>query len=146
MRRRPETKILALSMYTDNERVAQAFEAGILGYATKTQPPAEVVRAIRQVAQGQRYLAPNFSSAVVDDYRRQRHEGTPDMPLRALTNREREIFDLTVRGGSNEGIATQLGISRRTVETHRSRILRKLHAHNAMDLVRLAAQLGILDG
>jgi DNA-binding NarL/FixJ family response regulator len=141
----PQTKILALSMYSDAEHVSQAFEAGMLGYATKAQPAGEVVDAIRTVAQGRRYLAPSFSPAMLEDYQSQRRSGAPASPLRALTSREREIFDLTVRGLSNEAIARQLGISRRTVETHRSRILRKVHAHNAMDLVRLAAQLGILE-
>lgn len=145
VRRTPQTRILALSMYSDAEHVTQAFEAGILGYATKAQPASEVVDAIRTVAQGRRYLAPSLSPAMLDDYQSQRRSGPLASPLRALTSREREIFDLTVRGLSNEAIARQLGISRRTVETHRSRILRKTHAHNAMDLVRLAAQLGILE-
>jgi DNA-binding NarL/FixJ family response regulator len=142
----PQTKILALSIYSDAEHVTRAFEAGMLGYATKAQPAGEVVDAIRTVAQGRRYLAPSFSPALLHEYESHHNSGSLGSPLGALTKRERQIFDLTVRGLPNAAIATELGISRRTVETHRSRILHKLHAHNAMGLVRMAAQLGILEG
>jgi two-component system response regulator NreC len=144
LRRSPGRRLLALTMYDDEERVAQAIEAGALGYAIKSQPADEVVTAIKTVASGQRYLAPQLSTFVLDDYCRQRRSGQPSAPLRALTSREREVFDLTVRGMSNESIGGQLGISRRTVETHRSRILRKLHASSAVELVRIAAQHGLL--
>jgi two-component system response regulator NreC len=145
LRRQPRTRLLALTMFDDEERVARAFEGGIHGYAVKAQPASEVMSAIHAVAEGRQYLAPSFSRAAIDEYRSRRTSGDPASPLRSLTAREREIFDCAVRGLSNSAIAEQLGISRRTVETHRSRILRKLHAHTAVDLVRLAAQHGLLD-
>ena len=145
LRRDPRRKIFALTMYLDEEHVAQALDAGIVGYATKEQPAAEVLEAIRTVASGRSYLSPLISRFVVDEYLRlRRGGGAEDSPLRSLTQREREIFELTVRGLSNDRIASELQISKRTVETHRSRILKKLAVHSASDLVRLAARHGLL--
>lgn len=148
LREDPQRKILALSMVNDEQYIAQALEAGVLGYASKEQATVEVVAAIRRVAQRLPYLAPGVSGAAIDDLRRRArsgregHEG--EAPLATLTRREREIFDLTVQGLATADIARQLLISKRTVETHRARILRKLKAHSATDLVRLAARLGLL--
>ena len=146
LRRQPQQRILALSMFADEEHVAQAFEVGVLGYASKDVSSTELFGAIRSVAHGQAYLAPGISRVVLDECMRIRRAGHgPDTPLHALTQREREIFDLAVRGLSNQDIASQLCISKRTVETHRGRIMRKLHVHSATDLVRLAARNGLLD-
>ncbi|MGZ6141816.1 MAG: response regulator [Myxococcales bacterium] len=148
LRQNPLRKVMALSMVKDEQHVASALEAGVLGYASKEQSAEDVLAAIRAVAQRQTYLAPGISRAVVEDVR---HESRPrslpaaDLsPLATLTQREREVFDLTVSGIPTAGIARQLFISKRTVETHRARILRKLNAHSATDLVRLAAKLGLL--
>ena len=146
LRRQPHQRILALSMFADEEHVAQALEVGVLGYASKDLSAGELFSAIRSVAQGEAYLAPGISRVVLDEYMRMRRAGHgPETPLRGLTRREREIFDLAVRGLSNQDIASQLCISKRTVETHRGRIMRKLHVHSATDLVRLAARSGLLD-
>jgi DNA-binding NarL/FixJ family response regulator len=145
LRQDPKRRMMALSMLRDEQHVAQALDAGMLGYASKEQSVDEVVEAIHAVAQRQPYLAPSISRFVLEDYRRlRRGESQPGTPLAALTHREREIFDLTVSGMATAEIARQLYISKRTVETHRARILRKLGAHSATDLVRLAAKLGLL--
>lgn len=143
LREDPSRKLIALSMVRDEQHVAQAFDAGMLGYASKEQSVQEVVTAIRTVAARQRYLAPTISRVAVEDYRRMRGN-EQSSPLSSLTRREREVFDLTVAGAVTAEIARRLVISRRTVETHRARILRKLNAHSATDLVRLAARLGLL--
>jgi two-component system response regulator NreC len=146
LRRQPHQHILALSMFADEEHVAQALEVGVLGYASKDLSAGELFSAIRAVGHGQAYLGPGISRVVLEEYMRMRRTGrTPETPLRGLTQREREIFDLAVRGLSNQDIASQLCISKRTVETHRGRIMRKLHVHSATDLVRLAARHGLLD-
>jgi len=146
LRRQPHQRILALSMFADEEHVAQALEVGVLGYASKDLSASELFSAIRSVAHGEAYLSPGISRVVLDEYMRMRRSGHgPETPLRCLTRREREIFDLAVRGLSNQDIASQLCISKRTVETHRGRIMRKLHVHSATDLVRLAARNGLLD-
>jgi DNA-binding NarL/FixJ family response regulator len=146
LRRDEDRRILMLSMYLDEDRVAQALEAGALGYASKDQSARELIEAIRAVAEGERYLAPPLSRALLEDYLRIRRDGQrAATPLGALTAREKEIFELAVRGLSNEAIAQHLSISKRTVETHRGRILRKLHVHSATELVRFAARHGLLE-
>lgn len=147
LRQNPQRKVIALSMVKDEEHVASALDAGVLGYASKEQSAEDVLAAIRTVAQRQTYLAPGISRVVLEDVRRRPRPAPADVsaaPLAQLTQREREIFDLTVNGASTADIASQLFISKRTVETHRARILRKLNAHSATDLVRLAARLGLL--
>jgi DNA-binding NarL/FixJ family response regulator len=138
----PQLKVIALSMVHDEQHVVEALDAGVLGYASKEQSAEEVISAILAVSQRQPYLAPFISRAALDEYRRTRQAAAS--PLDILTRREREVFDLTVAGGVTADIGRQLFISRRTVETHRARILRKLNAHSATDLVRLAARLGLL--
>ena len=147
IRQNPMRKVIALSMVKDEQHVANALDAGVLGYASKEQSAEDVLAAIRAVSQRQTYLAPGISRVVLEDVRRRPRLPTgepPAAPLAQLTQREREIFDLTVGGASTADIARQLFISKRTVETHRARILRKLNAHSATDLVRLAAKLGLL--
>jgi len=145
LRRLPQRRVLMLSMLLDEQRVAEALEAGALGYAGKAQSLEEVLEAIRTVAAGRVYVPPVLSRFVVQDYLRlRRGEAKPDSPLSRLTRREREVFDLIVAGGTTASIAKGLFISQRTVETHRSRILHKLKARSAADLVRLAARLDLL--
>ena len=146
LRRQPHQRILALSMFADEEHVAQALEVGVLGYASKDLSANELFTAIRSVGRGQAYLGPGISRVVLEEYMRMRRTGRgPETPLRGLTQREREIFDLAVRGLSNQDIASQLCAAKRTMETHRGRIMRQLHVHSATDLVRLAARHGLLD-
>src|SRR3954468_3575190 len=146
LREDPNRRVLALSMVADEAHVADALQAGMLGYACKAQSAAEVVEAIRTVARGETYLAPQVSGFVVSDYRRLRGGGdsATRLPIASLTAREREIFELCIQGMPTAEIARQLSISPSTVETHRGRILRKLNAHSAVDLVRLAARWGLL--
>ena len=122
-------RILVLSMHAEEDRIAQALAAGALGWASKEQAATELFGAIRTVASGKPYLAPSLSHFVFDDYVRI----------------QREVFELVIRGLPNDTIAQTLTISRRTVETHRSRILHKLHAHSVADLMRFAARHGLLD-
>jgi DNA-binding NarL/FixJ family response regulator len=145
LRRSPKLRVLLLSMLIDEEHVAQALDAGVAGYAAKEQSADEVFQAIRAVGAGKSYLSPLISRFILEEYMRLRRGGAPsDSPLRTLTGREREIFELSVRGLSNETISAQLTISKRTVETHRGRIMRKLGVHSAADLVRVAARHGLL--
>lgn len=131
--------VLVLSVHAERDHVAEALLAGASGYALKEDRADELVRAIRVVAGGGRYLASRLShlstaaTAAVDAD-----------PLLKLSPREREIFDLLVRGGTNETIARELFISVRTVETHRTHILRKLDVHSLTDLVRFAVRKGLL--
>jgi DNA-binding NarL/FixJ family response regulator len=137
IRREPNRRVLMLSQVTSEDFVSQAFSAGASGYALKEQGMDEVIDAITTVHRGKRYLAPRFPTGLLDQAR-------TDGPLASLSSREQEVFDLLVRGFSNDGVAAELHISRKTVETHRSHILKKLDVHSVVDLLRLAARHGLL--
>ena len=141
LRRDPRARILMLTMMDEPAPAAEAFAAGALGYATKNQPSAELATAIRTVAARDRYLSPIISQAEVD---RALTTQTASDPLAVLTAREREVFDLLLLGKTSIEMGRELFISARTVETHRARILHKLGARTTVDLVRLAARLGLL--
>jgi DNA-binding NarL/FixJ family response regulator len=138
-RRKDGSPILVLSMHQSADIVADAFAAGITGYALKQQSMLELVDAVRVVASGKRYLAPQIPPEVIDE-----EAVRGDGVLALLSSREREIFDLIVRGSSNATIAQQLFISIKTVETHRARILKKLGVHSVGELIRLAVRHGLL--
>jgi two-component system response regulator NreC len=144
LRDHPEQHVLALTMAADEVHVSDALQAGVLGYACKAQSAAEVVDAIRTVARGESYLAPQVAGFVRDTNGFPRPRHVDGLLISSLTAREREIFDLCIQGNPTVDIARQLGISPRTVETHRGRILRKLNAHSAVELVRMAARWGLL--
>jgi DNA-binding NarL/FixJ family response regulator len=135
-RRSPLLRLLMLSSRVEEHLVAEALEAGALGYIGKEQPIADLLLAMRTVGQGNSYLPPQISAERIASRMRRGDKG----PLGALSTREREVFDLLVRGFGNEQVGVDLGISRRTVETHRSRILKKLHVHSAVELIGLAAR------
>ena len=143
LKKDPRVKVLFLSMHAAAAYVAEALAAGAKGYATKDQPAADVVEAIRAVGRGDTYLAPKIPRRLVE--RPHGAAGTNDAgPLELLTPRERDVFNLVVNGFSNEGIAGELGISVKTVETHRAHVNRKLAVHSTGELIRFAAVRGLL--
>lgn len=134
----PDCKIIGLSMVDEPVRIAQMFRAGASGYALKSQPPEELLAAIRTVLAGSEYLPASISSEQVEHHRRS-EESSPSR----LTAREREIFVYLVRGQTNRDIAATLFISRRTVEAHRLHIHSKLNARSLLELVEIAKRYGI---
>ena len=144
LQRNPGQRILFLSMVKDEAQVAGALEAGALGYATKDQTAEDLFNAVRTVASGRSYLGTTLKSENVEEHRRLLRSEPRLGQLSSLTVRERQVFDLTVSGLTARDVGDKLSISARTVETHRARILRKLGAHSAADLVRLAARAGLL--
>lgn len=137
---KPTLKILGLSVLDEPTIIASMLRAGAAGYALKTQPPQEVTEAIRAVLAGVRYIPPRVSQPAVMAL----VGGHGEQPLHRLTRREREIFDLLIRGHSNDEIGCRLFIARRTVETHRQRIMKKLATHSILDMIRVAARQGAL--
>jgi DNA-binding NarL/FixJ family response regulator len=135
-----DLKVLALSVLDEPVMIAAMLRAGASGYALKTQPPVEIIEAVREVLSGTVYLPPRVSREAVLSL----VQGNGERPLERLTRREREIFDLLIHGNTNEQIGSRLFISRRTVETHRQRIMRKLATHSIVDMIRLAAREGAL--
>lgn len=138
----PGCKILGLSVIDEPTLITDMLRAGASGFALKTQPTEEIVEAIRTVIGGVRYLPPRVSHDAIDCELVQ----TTGRPLGRLTRREREVFELLIRGHSNDDIAGHLFIARRTVETHRQRIMKKPSARSIVEMLRVAAVHGGLSG
>jgi DNA-binding NarL/FixJ family response regulator len=134
----PRCRVLGLSVIDDPGLIADMLRAHACGFAIKTQPIAEIVDALRQVLGGLRYLPPGVSRNAVDAAL----AGTGVHAVQRLTRREREVFELLIRGYSNNEVATSLFISRRTAETHRQRIMNKLSVHSLAQMQRIAALHG----
>jgi len=133
----PACRVLALSVVDEPAIIADMLRAGATGYALKTEASEQLMQAVRAVAAGERYLSPGLPRDAIEAQLATKHE-SPDA---CLTRREREVFDLLIQGYSNSEIASKLYVARRTVETHRYRITRKLHAHSVLDLQRVATRL-----
>lgn len=134
----PACKILVLSVIDEPGLIADILRAGASGYALKTQSVPEILTAIRQVLGGVRYLPTSVPREAIEAAL----GDTSGHPLVQLTRREREVFELLIRGRSNDEIATRLFISVRTAETHRQRIGKKLSAHSIVQMQRIAARHG----
>jgi DNA-binding NarL/FixJ family response regulator len=142
-RRSPQTAVILLSMYAGDRYVIEALRSGASGYVVTEARGIELIRAIRKVVAGGRYLSAPLSERRLDTWLRQAKARTLE-PYDPLTSREREVFHLVAEGHSNDNIAGRLSISRRTTESHRANIMRKLHLSNQIDLVRFAIARGIL--
>jgi two-component system, NarL family, response regulator NreC len=135
----PGIRVVALTAHCEDEQVLAALEAGIEGYVLKTEATADLVRALREVARGRTYLSPGISRTVVDaSLGRRRRAEDP------LTPREREVLQLVAEGKATKEVAQLLGISVKTAEFHRSRLMGKLGIHETASLVRYAIRKGIV--
>ncbi len=138
-RRSPETRVVILSMHAHEAYVLEALLAGAAAYVLKESSSDELVKAIRAVTTGRRYLSPPLSEEALGAYSRRTGSLPPD-PYHTLTAREREVLQLTAEGHSGADIAERLFISPRTVETHRANLMRKLKVRNQKELIRYALQ------
>jgi DNA-binding NarL/FixJ family response regulator len=136
----PETHILMLSMHDSPEHVFQALRAGAMGYVLKESAGDEVVAAVRAVHAGRRYLSERISQRAVEDYLRERN---PDHPLERLSPRERQVLKLIVEGNTSNEVAALLGLSPKSVDTYRSRLMLKLGIDDLPGLVKFAIRNGI---
>jgi len=139
----PSAKLLVLSCYDDEFRVAEALRAGAQGYLVKTSELAEVIDGIRRIASGGAPLSQRIAGAVVRAMRKPAPEGTGG--LDALTPRERQVLRLLAAGISTRETAARLTISPKTVETHRVRIYAKLGCKSAVELTRIAVRTGLIE-
>jgi DNA-binding NarL/FixJ family response regulator len=139
----PSTQIIILSMHSTTEHIFRALQAGARGYLLKESAGIEVVKAVRSVHAGHRYLSQKISDTLVDDYVRQRQAAEPKSPLASLSPREREVLQLVVEGKSSIEIADALSLSVKTVETYRSRLMYKLDISDLPGLVKFAIQHGL---
>jgi DNA-binding NarL/FixJ family response regulator len=140
----PASRIVMLSMHSDEGYVLKALKAGARGYLLKASSEADVRAAVRAVAAGNAYFSPSITKLLVDDYvgelRRRGVEDSYDL----LSLREKEILQLLASGKSNREIAEMLHISVTTAESHRSSIMQKLHLHNIADLILYAVRKGLI--
>jgi DNA-binding NarL/FixJ family response regulator len=141
-RRSPRTRVVILSMHSNEAYVVEALQAGATAYVLKESGADELIHAIREAAAGRRYLSPPISEQAIAVYL-QKAERKPD-PYDTLTFREREVLQLTAEGHSGTEISHRLFISPRTVESHRANLMRKLGVRNQKELIRYAVQRGIL--
>jgi two-component system, NarL family, response regulator NreC len=134
----PGTKAILLTMYSDRPYVLQAMQAGARGYVLKSQAAQDLLRAIEEVLRGAAYLSPGVAGLLVDAYRQRDDE--PEL----LTAREREVLQLIGEGKTTKAIAGVIGVSFKTAESHRSRVMKKLDIHETAGLVRYAIRRGLL--
>src|SRR2546426_12446687 len=134
----PRTKIILLTMHTEEPYVLEALQAGTVGYVLKTQAAVDIVQAIREALQGAIYLSPRVANTVVQAYLTR-----STLPPDPLTSREREIVQRIAEGQTTREIAALLGVSVKTVESHRINLMRKLDIHETASLVRYAISRGL---
>lgn len=139
----PVTRIVVLSMYSDEAYVLEALRKGATGYVLKDAQSTDLLKALHAVAMGHHYLSPPLSERAIEVYARKAGSATLDL-FETLTKREREVLQLAAEGLSQNEIAARLSISPRTSETHRANLMRKLGLQNQTDLVRFAIRRGIV--
>jgi DNA-binding NarL/FixJ family response regulator len=137
----PKTRVLILSMHDNAEYVLESVRAGAHGYLLKDTAATELREAIRTVCRGQSYFSPPVASRLTAAVR---GEQNPPPGLEQLTGREREVLLGITRGRTNKEIAVELGISHRTVETHRESLMRKLQLRTVAELTRFALSAGLV--
>ena len=134
---KPQVRLIVLTQHDEPQYVAEALRCGVRGYVLKNQAARDLVLAIEVVARGEVYLSPGVASAVAEAC------ATPGRGVDGLSMRERQVLQLIAEGNSTKDIATQLRISAKTVESHRSKLMRELDIHDTAGLVRYAIRRGV---
>jgi DNA-binding NarL/FixJ family response regulator len=143
-RKSPATRILVLSMHSDEAYVNQILKAGATGYLLKDSADVDLLQAVDAVSKGKSFFSPAIAKVMLDDYVRQLADKGITDRYESLSEREREIFQLIAEGKANKEIAALLSISPSTVETHRARIMEKLDLHSAAEIVLYAVRRGVI--
>ena len=136
----PATRMLVLSMHSSLEYIYQAFQAGAHGYMLKESAGSEVVAAVRSVHAGKMFLSRRLAGSAVEQYLRERHT---ESPLESLSTRERQVLQLIVDGKTSSEVAVILTLSPKSVDTYRSRVMRKLGVSDMPGLVKFAIRHGL---
>jgi DNA-binding NarL/FixJ family response regulator len=136
----PEIHVIVLSMYSNRAHVIGALQAGAGGYVVKKSAAKEVVDAIRAVHDGRRYLSKDIADVVIDQVS---DKSASKSPLELLSSRERQVLQMLAEGHDTAAIAAILSLSRKSVDTYRSRMMEKLDIHDVAGLVRFAIQHGL---
>ena len=137
-----DIKVIVLSMHSNEEYVQKALTAGAKGYLVKGADPLELELAIRAVARGELYLSPAVSKPLIDGFLQ--HQQGHSEKNRELTSRQREILQLIAEGQSSKNIATILGLSVKTIDSHRTELMNRLGIHEVAGLVRYAIRQGVI--
>jgi DNA-binding NarL/FixJ family response regulator len=144
----PGVRIVMLSMYANEEYVAQALQSGATGYLMKDAATFELELALRSVIRGESYLSPAVSSTLVSDYlRRVKDQEVTSLNAAnavALTPRQREILQMIAKGKTNKEIARILDLSLKTIDSHRTQLMGRLNVHDVTGLVRYAIAIGLI--
>ena len=143
-KQRPETKVVFLSMYDDEDYLSECVEMGASGYILKESPADQLLTAVREVYRGGNYLSPRLLSRLVDGFRMQGRSPVRQPRYGTLTKREREILKMLAEGRSVKEIAAGFDLSVKTVEAHKFNLMRKLDIHNKAQLVQYAIQKKII--
>jgi two-component system response regulator NreC len=141
---RPETKVLFLTMYDDEDYLVEGMEAGGNGYVLKDSPAQQMLAAVRDVHRGGSFLSPRMLSQLVDDFRSRIKSATRLPRFATLTPREKQVLKMLAEGSSVKEIACELNLSVKTVEAHKFNLMRKLDIHNKAHLVQYAIQKKII--
>jgi len=140
----PGTRMIILSMYAHTQAIRRALQAGAMGYLPKESASKEIVEAVRTVHRGSRYLSSDISNLVIEDYAKPDRAKQAQDPLGCLSARERQILDFVVEGQSSAQIAETLCLSAKSVETYRSRLMKKLGARRFLDLVKFVVRHNLI--
>jgi DNA-binding NarL/FixJ family response regulator len=140
----PQTKILILSMYSNEAYVRKAFELGAKGYILKNAIEVDLNRAVMALAEGEAYFSPGISNIVLESLKAGSFQDAKQDPYERLTLREKEVLQLIAQGKSNKEIATLLDISVNTVAVHRARLMETLGLHRTAELVLFAVKKGLV--
>jgi two-component system response regulator NreC len=139
MKANPRTKVVLLTMHTEDHLILESLRAGVTGYVLKTRAASELVQALRAVCRGEMFLTQSISRTIVQAFL----QNTPT-PGNAISDRERQVLQLVAEGKTTKEIASLLGISVKTAESHRSNLMDKLNIHDTAGLVRYAIKIGLI--
>jgi two-component system response regulator NreC len=142
--RNPDTAIVMLSMHSDESYVLRSLKAGARGYLLKDSAEADLIAAIQAIVEGRSFFSPGVRALLMEDYIYRLQKFGADDTYELLTAREREVLQLVAEGRSNKEVASLLGLSLYTVETHRTHILQKLNLHSVPELILYAVRKGII--
>jgi two-component system, NarL family, response regulator NreC len=143
-KRVPATRVLVLSMHSDEAYVTQILQAGATGYLLKDSADVDLMQAVSAVSVGKSFFSPAIARVMLDDYVRQLADKGITDRYDSLSHREREIFQLIAEGKTNKEIAALLSVSPSTVDTHRGHIMEKLDLHSAAEIVLYAVRRGVI--
>ncbi len=141
----PHVRVLVLTMHADTQYVRHVLKAGCAGYVTKSSADTELITAIREVAKGRSYLAPEAANVLLEDYRHQDDAQHKVDEREKLSERESEVLVMTALGYSSREIGEMLFISPKSVDTYRQRLMEKLGLESRADLVQYALKKGLLE-